>query len=223
MAKYQRILRPACRSAVRRATRYAIRTRWSTTDDLGTALACLQRAIRAHRRLARLAPRFFDSTVIERERRDHEADRQWMELCNAALLKVYGTAPRPLPPFPDLPPMPALHTRLAVERELASCRAWLALGGDALRRFQARHPHVCISLSRLARLVDIASALGRLATGADFAKPQTEPTPYSNAWADLKRIYGAPRPELEKEPSVEMRFHRSERMVEPRGLEPLIS
>lgn len=190
MPKYRRILRPACRSTVRRATRAAIRTRWRTTDDLGIALACFRRAIRAHRRLARLAPRFFDSTLIERERREQEARRRWFDGCNAALIKIYGTRHDPPSSVPDLPPLPAPRTQLAVERELACCRAWLLLGGEALRRFQVRHPHAWVNLSRLAHLLEIATALARLATGADLANPQTEPAIYSNAWADLKRIYG---------------------------------
>ncbi len=186
MHDYRRPSRSASRSTLRHATR----VRWRAPDDLGTALACFRRAICAHRRLARLAPRFFDSALIERERREHEARRRWIDSWKPAFLKVYGAAPNPLPPVPDLPPLPPPHTQLAVEHELASCRAWLTLGGDALRRFQVRHPHARISFSRLVRLFEVSFDLARLATGADSAQPQTDPTIYSNALADLQRIYG---------------------------------
>ena len=92
---YQRrcACRAAWRSTVRRTTHPSIRTRWRAPDDLGTALNCFRQAVRAHRHLARLAPRFFDSAIIERERCEQEARRHWTDACNAALLKIYGSAP----------------------------------------------------------------------------------------------------------------------------------
>jgi hypothetical protein len=201
MYQYRRACRPTWRSTVRRATRSAVRTRWRAPDDLGTALTCFRRAICAHRRLARLAPRFFDSALIERERREQDARRHWLDACHAALLKVYGAAPDPLPPVPDLPPLPPSRSLLAVERELASCRAWLTIGGHALRRFQVRATHAWVSFSRLVRLIDTATALARLATGVDSAQPQTEPTIYATAWADLERIYGDHVQERARPPS----------------------
>ena len=191
MYQRRRACRPTSRSTVRRTTHAATRVRWRAPDDLGTALTCFRRAICAHRRLAHLAPRFFDSALVEQERREQEARRRWLDASHAALLKVYGAAPDPLPPVPDLTPLPSPRTRLAVERELASCRAWLTIGGHALRRFKVRAPHAWVSLSRLVRLIDTATALARLATGVDSAQPQTESTIYSNALADLERIYGA--------------------------------
>jgi hypothetical protein len=190
MYQRRRAGRPTSRSTVRRATRSAIRTRWRAPDDLGTALTCFRRAICTHRRLVRLAPSFFDSALIESERREQEARRHWLDAAAAALRKVYGAAPDPHPPVPDRPPLPPPRTRLAVERELASCCAWLTIGGDALRRFQVRAPHAWVSFSRLVRLIETATALARLATGADSAQPQTEPSIYATAWADLERIYG---------------------------------
>ena len=191
MYLYRRACHPAWRSTVRRTTRTAVRTRWRAPDDLGIALTCFRQAVRAQRHLARLAPRFFDSALLERERREQEARRHWNDACNAAFLKIYGSAPDPPPPVPDLPPVPPPRTRRAVERELASCRAWLTMGGDALRRFQVRQPRAWVSFSRLVRMFEVATALGRLATGADSAQPQTEPSIYATAWADLERIYGA--------------------------------
>jgi hypothetical protein len=190
MYLYRRTCSPAWRSTVRRATHTCIRTRWRAPDDLGTALTCFRQAVRAHRHLVRLAPRFFDSSWIERDRREQEARRHWTDACNAALLKIYGRAPDPLPPVPDLPPLPPPRTRRAVDRELASCRAWLTMADDALRQFQVRRPRASVSFSRLVRMFELAIDLGRLATGDDSAQPQAEPSIHTNAWADLERIYG---------------------------------
>jgi hypothetical protein len=177
------------RRAFRRATRTTVRVRWRAPDDLGIAIACYRRAITAHHRLARLAPDFFDSTVIERTRRQHEARRRWMDLWEPAFIKVYGSAPKPLPPTPELPPMPPPRTQAAVERALASWAFWFAAGRDALRHFQLRNPHAVISLSRIARLLEIGMDLARLATGLHSAHP-AEPDHYAAALADLERIYG---------------------------------
>ena len=192
MTQYRHTVGAALRSTLRRAHHSAVRTRWRAPDDLGTALACFRRAIRAHRRLARLGPRFFDSAVIERARREQEARPHWLGCVNAAFLKVYGAAPATSPPVPELPLLPSPRTQLAVERELASCRAWLGIGGDALRRFQVRQPHACMNLGRLARLIEVATALARLATGVDSTSPQTRASIYATAWIDLQRIYDKP-------------------------------
>ena len=72
----------------------AFRVCWRAPNALGFALACFRRAIRAHRRLARLAPSFFDSAVTERERRDQEASCRWLDSCSLALTKSYGVGSR---------------------------------------------------------------------------------------------------------------------------------
>ena len=186
--------RHACRSTVRlttrRATRAAVRTRWRVPDDLGLALASYGRAIRAHRRLARLAPRFFDSVVIERERREHEARRRWMASWEPALARAYGCEPKPPDPAPDLPPLPPPRTQRAVDRELASWAFWLNAGQVARERFQLRRPHALLSLSRLARLCELGFELGRLACGLDSRLPQSDPDNHDSALADLNRAYG---------------------------------
>ena len=164
--------------------------RWRAPNPLSLAIACFRRAIRAHRRLARLAPSFFDSAVIERERRQQESRRRWLDSGRLALNKVYGTSAEPLPPDPELPPLPPIRTRIAVERELDSSRIWLGLGSDALRQSKLYHPHSLVNFSQLARLLEIASDLGWLATGADSPQPKIEPDAYASAWADLNRIYG---------------------------------
>jgi hypothetical protein len=104
--------------------------------------------------------------VLERQRREQEASRRWLDSCSLALAKVYGSAD-PLPPVPEPPPLPSTRTRIAVDRELASCRQWLEIGSGALRRSKLYHPHSLVNFSRLARLLETAAALGRVATGAD--------------------------------------------------------
>ena len=182
------------RSASRRHSRRVIwtdvRRRWRAPDDLGTALAFYRRAVAAHRRLARLAPRFFDSAVVDRERRDQEDNRRWIESWKPAFLKVYGAEPAPL--LDESPPLPPPRIQEAVECQLASLNLYFATGSEALRRFQLRHPHAVPNLSRVARLIEIASHLARLATGLDSTQPPAEPVNHQNALADLERIYGDP-------------------------------
>jgi hypothetical protein len=190
MPQKRRTSRSASHRHSRCLTRAAVRLRWRAPDTLGTALACYRRAIAAHRRLARLAPRFFDSAVVDRERRDHEARRRWMDSWKAAFMNVYGAEPAPL--LEKLPPLPPSRIQAAVERQLACQKLYLAAGSEALQRFQLRHPHALPNLNRLARLLEIASDLARLATGLDSTQPPAEPVNYENALADLKRIYGDP-------------------------------
>ncbi len=127
----RRIWCSASRRHSRRLTRTALRLRWRAPDDLGTALAFYRRAIAAHRRLARLAPGFFDSAV-DRERRDQEARRRWMDSWKPAFIKVYGAEPAPLPDEP--PPLPPPRIQAAVDRQLACWTFYIATGSEALRR-----------------------------------------------------------------------------------------
>ncbi len=190
MTQYRCPWRSASRRHFRRVNRAAIRVRWRASDDLGTALACYRRAIAAHRRLARLAPRFFDSAVVDREHRDQEARRRWMDLWKPAFIKVYGAEPAPLPD--ELPPLPSPSIQAAVELQLARWNLYLATESQALRRFQFRRPHAVPNLNRLVRLIAIASDLARLATGLDSTLPPAEPNNHQNALADIERIYGDP-------------------------------
>jgi hypothetical protein len=167
-----------------------VRVRWRAPNPLGFALACFRRAIRAHRRLARLAPSFFDSAVIERNRRQQESRRRWLEEAELALRKVYGPSADPRPPVPELPPLPPSRTRIAVERELESWRIWFGLGSYALQQSKLYYRYSLVNLNRLALLLETASDLERLATGADSPQPNNEPDIYATAWSDLERIYG---------------------------------
>ena len=160
------------RSTLGRRVRIPIRSRGPAPDHLGAALAAFGRAVRAHRRLARLAPRFFDSAVVERERRESEARRRWSAECEAALAKIYGSEYAPQPTrTDDLPLLPPPKVQLAVEQELTLCELWLAAGSVALARHRRRRPQPLVSLTRIARLLELGFALRLLACGADFSLP----------------------------------------------------
>ena len=181
------------RSTVARRVRLPLRTLARAPDDLGAALVAFGRALRAHRRLARLAPQFFDSAVVDRERRQCEAQRRWRAEWEPVLAKVYGTEPTPAPaPAADLPPLPPPRVQRAVERDLALWKFWLESGRLALERHCRRRPHALVRFSRITRLLELGFAFGRLACGADSDLPQPEPEldPYQQARADLERAYG---------------------------------
>ena len=142
--------------------------------DLSQALTAFTRALRCHRRLARLAPRFFDSTVVDREARERLERHRWMESWRPILDKVYGPAPPSEPRAdkePDHAPLPGPRTRRAVERELAGWELWMAVGRLAMARHQQRQPHALLSFSQLPRLLQIALDFGRLACGLDADQP----------------------------------------------------
>ena len=154
------------------------------------ALTSFRRAIRAHRKLARLAPEFFDSITIERKRRENEAQRSWMALWEPALNKVYGNEPKIPDPAAAMPQLPSPRTQQAVEPELESLKFWLSTGGMALERHQLRHPHALVDLSQLTRLLETALDLGRLACSFDSSLANPEPVNHDAASTDLKRAYG---------------------------------
>ena len=85
MPRNRHTIRHAWRSTIRSTTRRIIRVRWRAPEDLGFALTCFRRAIADHRCLVRLAPRFFDSALIERERLEHEAERRRRDEWEAAI------------------------------------------------------------------------------------------------------------------------------------------
>lgn len=161
-------------------------------DDLAQALTAFTRAIRCHRRLARLAPRFFDSTVVNRERQEREEQRRWMALWEPALAKAYGVDPDPLPAAAELPPLPSLRRQRVVDRELASWKFWMETGRLAWDRHHQRRPHALMSLTRLARLLQIAMDFGRLAVGRPALPETSFASRDANFMADLERAYGHP-------------------------------
>jgi hypothetical protein len=185
-----RVRRHAIRSTVRKTLRTTVRVRWRAPDDLREALVAFRQAIRAHRRLAKLAPRFFDSVIVNRERREREDRRRWMAVWEPALAKVYGCEPEPYNPMDDLPPLPHPNTQRAVERHLAARSFWMKAGHMALELYGQRRPHDLMDLSRMARLLQIAFDFKLLATGIDPQRPEPEPPNHDAAWADLQRAYG---------------------------------
>src|SRR5215813_4523153 len=79
------------RSHVRRLHRLCIRNLpgfQPGLPDLSQALTAFTRAIRAHRRLARLAPEFFDSTEVDRLAHRRKQDAEWMALWEPALNRI---------------------------------------------------------------------------------------------------------------------------------------
>ncbi len=191
--------------AWRTLTRSTVRSlagRRRIPNDLSQALTAFGRAIRCHRRLAKLAPSFFDSVVVDREARERDERRRWMESWEPILDKVYGPTRTSEPPanvVPDYPPaLPGPRTRQAVERELAGWNFWMGLGRLAVARHQQCRPHVIPSLSQLARLIQISFDFGRLACGLPLearSSPNPEPpSAYLTGEAALKKIYGPQNP-----------------------------
>ena len=205
MLRTRNICRCICRSLNRRGWRVLSRPgvrilpgNRRGPDDLSQGLVALARAIRCHHRLARLAPRFFDSAVVDREAIERAERRRWMESWEPLIEKYYGPAPaseRGADPLSELPPLPGPRTQRAVERELAGRDFWLAAGSCALSRYRQRRPHAIPSFCQLARLAWLASELGRLACGLDAARPRPESVSLQeNFEANLKRAYGQPCP-----------------------------
>jgi hypothetical protein len=204
MPTQRRTIRWNARCRNRRLTRVAFRQRWRAPDDLGDALGAFRRAIRSYRRLARLAPRHFDTAVIERERRERAERRAWMANWEPALEKAYGpptAAEREAQRLADLreelPPPLSTRAERAVEREFARYTMWKTLGNAAFARYQQRRPHGLMSLGRLARLLEIAMDFKWIATGLDWRKPEPAVAPRyppSNWEADLRRAYGGGAP-----------------------------
>src|SRR5438094_6281046 len=93
---FRSTLRRNTRSQLRRLNRSCIRSLFgppSGPDDFSQALTAFSRAIRAHRRLARLAPEFFDATEVDRLARQRKEDAEWRALWEPALNRIYGSAP----------------------------------------------------------------------------------------------------------------------------------
>lgn len=166
-------------------------------DYVMQAIAAFRRALRAHRRLARLAPSQFDYAVVERERQQREEQRHWLASWEPALRKVYGQpSPSELQADSEADRPPKLHprTQRAMEREWANWSFWIAEGDAALQRYRRRRPHALLSFGQVASLLDIGFAFSRLACGLDSTQPATEPSWENRDWeADLKRAYGQAR------------------------------
>ena len=116
---HRKTARLAARRSVRNLNRLCLRGRRRGPDDLSQALTAFGRAIRAHRRLARLAPSFFDSAVVDREAENRAEQRRWMASWEPALARIYGVEPRPPAATDELPPLPSAQIQQEVELKLA--------------------------------------------------------------------------------------------------------
>lgn len=196
-------LRRSVRTHVRHLDRSCIRNLAGFRpgpNDFSQALTAFTRAIRAHRRLARLAPEFFDSTEVDRLAHRRKADAEWMALWEPALNKAYGLPPpgeprhNPLDNLSQTPRSP--RTRRAVDREFAAWCFWMDAGRLAMARHRQRRPHALPSLSQVARLLEIGFDFARLVCGS--YDPSTDKSlSHDQALADLERAYGDPLPDEE--------------------------
>jgi len=162
---------------------------------LSQALTAFTRAIRCHRRLARLAPRFFDATTVARAARDRAGQRRWMAIWEPALHKAYGHDPSAdSTPDPDLelPPLPGVRTQRAVDRELAGLDFWMTAGRTAMDRHHQRRPHALPTLSQIARLLRVAFDLKQVAIGSAADDPPSESPDYKWVLAQINRSYSSP-------------------------------
>ena len=184
------------RSPLRHVTRMLHGAR--RPNHLAVALTAFSRAIRAHRRLIKLAPRLFDYAIVHREeiaRLEAEAHRR---LWQPALNKAYGLPPDT--PFEDpnkdwnspVPKCP--RTLRALEREYEVWQLWMSIGRENMTLFKQRQPHALIGFTQLARLLDIGFTFARLATGLETsAKPKNDFEPPFNQPSieeAMERIYG---------------------------------
>ena len=180
--------RPFLRRCLRRPRRSCLRTfagHRRGPDALSQALTAFSRAIRAHRRLAKLAPHLFDSTEINRMEQRRRADAKKRAMCESALEKIYGPSREKLPePIYHMPLSPRVLQK--VEEHYNQSRFGLEVGSLALERYLCRRPFDLIPLSRLARLVNIGCTFGRLACGEIPDSNNSN----SQGLADLRRIYG---------------------------------
>lgn len=164
----QRLNHPLCRRRSRSCLRRAI-PRSHGPDELARALTAFNRAIRCHRRLAKLAPRFFDSAVVNQEIRDRAERERWRAFWEPALNKVYGLDPdtKSHDPFEALPRLPSTRTQRVVECELVELDLWMTVGKIAMTNYSERHSQTLPSLSQIARLYNVAAKFARLACGLD--------------------------------------------------------
>ena len=155
--------------------RFCIRSlsgRFRAENYIGRALAAYGCAIRAYRRLMKLAPRFFDSAVVDRETAERQRQRAQRQQWGPILDRVYGVPPSestwmkdPDHLAPAIPESP--QTCRAIELQLEQWSISLAAGGEAMALYRQRQPHALMSLTHIARLADIGFTLARLACGDD--------------------------------------------------------
>jgi hypothetical protein len=180
------------RRPLRGLNRSSLRGRRRGPDDLSLAFTAYGRALRAHRRLARLAPQFFDAAVIDRERENRDELRRWLAFWEPHIAKAYGVDPAPPAVSAGLPPLPPPRIRRAVDRRLAELHLWMAAGHAALERHRQRRPRALPGLSRLARWLNLAFDFKKMALGLDSKNRLPDKISYDYEFTDLKRAYGCP-------------------------------
>ena len=179
MRRRRRLNRRRCRVTTRRLagkrTRRTIRlvVGGRQVNHMSQAIKALTRGVRIHQRLMKLAPEQFDRAVMNRLAREREEHERNMVHLTAALDKVYG--PREEDPHQGQNDFwcgnglesvwfsqakKAKLERLSCEKEF-----WMAAGHAALDRHERLQPHRQFSLSMIARLLDVGSALGRISVG----------------------------------------------------------
>ena len=191
---FRRQTRHLTRATVRRPFRFrnrsCLRGRRRGPDDLSQAITAMGRALRAHRRLARLAPSFFDPAVMHREAENRAESRRWMATWEPYIAKVYGVEPRPPETTDERPPLPPPSIQRQVDLKLAEWTVSLAAGHTFMERYRQRQPHALMSFSRMARLLEIGLATKRLACGLENINPLPDKLSYDYSLTNLKRAYG---------------------------------
>ena len=73
---------------------------------------------------------------------------------------------------------------------MAELDLWLTVGSVALKRYRQRNPHALPSWTRLARNLELAFDLNKMALGLDSPNPLPDKISYDYELTDLKRGYG---------------------------------
>ena len=186
----RQLTRSTARTRSRNRNRGCLRGRRHGPDDLSQALTAFGRAIRAHRRLARLAPSFFDSAVVDREAENRAENRRWMDTWEPDLARAYGAEPCPPRPDDELPRLPSVEIQREVDLKLAERELCIIAGREAMERYKQRQPHAMMSWSRIVRLLKIGFDFGNLASGLDSPNRLPEKIAYDYELTALKRAYG---------------------------------
>jgi hypothetical protein len=180
-------------------------------NHLTQALRAFGRAIRAHRRLMKLAPDLFDYGVVDYNQKCHANERAWKASWEPALRKAYGdkatdeqcrngaeTVQNYAEFHGGVRCRPRTRAVLeAIEFEQVQWTSWLDEGSKALRFFREHQRHRSVSFSQIVNLIDVGTTLGRLACGLETNLPPGLPdrADHSRFLADLKRAY-PPKPEV---------------------------
>lgn len=171
-------------------------------NSVRDALKAFRLAIRAHRRLIKLAPDLYDHarrSFLAAERAEAERNRdEWLSVVR----EVYGPdavdRQRSRWPIPEPSPLSSPTQRL-LDQELADLEFWLAAAKEALSRAMKLDASSSMDLSMIARLVDTAGTLGRLSAGLETHWLPPEPVANSELTFEeaLRKIYGSPEDKSE--------------------------